>query len=107
MKRIKKFVVPLYDAENVFDDIQFEKEIKEKLKIDEQVEFCKTCGSRIFYVRTTFANNEGYPRLIDVELVCAECGDYFGGYSIEDAEKLADESDKSKKKGVERKNSSI
>jgi len=99
-EKIEKLVVPLYEAESKGAD--FEDVLEEKFGLQYEFEGCETCGSKIFYVRSCIATKElkvldSVPQVVDLELICAECGTNKCGFVI--SEKFSKELDKPKRGG--------
>lgn len=100
--RIPKLLVPLYEAELQCNEFDTEVENKFELRYDWKT--CSRCGSHAFYVKCTEATKEtssleenlGYSVLVDMEFVCAECGESAGG--LIQSEKFSEIINKEKKK---------
>lgn len=98
--KVEKLIIPLFDAKNVFETIKFDDQYDKVLGIQQELRECDNCGGHTFFIREGFSTNEGYHRLIDSDFVCAECGEYVGGHSIEEIDKLFNEAKKKSKKAV-------
>ena len=84
--RIPKLLFPLYTAEMQLNNFGDEEEKEFGIKYEWKK--CDRCGSHALYVKEALANKnqkkldkdyEGVPLLIDLEFVCAECGNNCGG----------------------------
>ncbi len=91
MKYDKK-VIPLYQAQNMFEEYPFDKTMVDKYKIKNELMHCDCCGSFIFYNQKVWSATK--MEWIDVSMVCAECGSYDGGFIVTELPEMDNEQPK-------------
>lgn len=85
--KIEKLIVPKWEADLKFDSNSSDEDKQKKYKLKSEIREC-SCGANVFYVEETLVPvksktfNFTFDEPVDINFVCAECGDYDGSILV-------------------------